>query len=241
MRLTWNRCKWKYIIPLNSVFLRQINSAILISCKSFCWIAAVSFFCTFRTDSCLHRNTRLKDCKYSRVGTRHMVLWDSACGFGGVSADTKPELMPGILQNTQSCLFCKIISKWLWLWVMLNLPSLKASKLKFSRAGTLHILMQHCLPFIDVRTAENKSQGHESHRKYQQNKNEHLFAGKNAFQGRRQWQKKTQHFNRYPDKLIIYIWNAFSNTVCQMLVKMTSSKKTPINKIYELPLCIHHH
>lgn len=34
-------------------------------------------------------------------------------------------------------------------------------------------------------------------------------------------------FSRYPDKWIIYIWNAFSNTVCQMLVKTTSSKNNP--------------
>lgn len=94
----------------------------------------VSFFSTSRTDSCLHRDTCLKECKYSRLGIRHIVLWDSACGSGGMSADTKPGLMPGILQNAQNCLFCKIISKWHYLWVMLNLPPLKASKLKFSRA-----------------------------------------------------------------------------------------------------------
>lgn len=39
-------------------------------------------------------------------------------------------------------------------------------------------------------------------------------------------------FNRYPDKWIIYIWNAFNNTVCQMLVKITSSKKIPINNVW---------
>lgn len=178
------------------MFLRQRSSAILISCKSFCWIAEeFPFFCISRTDTCLHRDTCLKDCEYSREDIRHTVLWDSACGSGGMSGDTKPELMPGILQNAQSCHFYNIISKWHQLWVMLNLPSLKTSKLKFSRAGTLHILMQHCLPFIDVRIAENKSQGHESHRKYQKNEKEHLSAGKNAFQGRRQRQKKTQeHF-----------------------------------------------
>lgn len=37
-------------------------------------------------------------------------------------------------------------------------------------------------------------------------------------------------FSRYPGKWIIYIWNAFSNIVCQMLVKATSSKKNPNNQ-----------
>lgn len=151
------------------MFLRQRSSAILISCKSFCWIAEefpFSIHLELTTTYMSYTYTYLKDCKNSRVGIRHVALWDSARGSGVLSADTEPELMPGVLQNAQICLFYKTISKWHELWVMLNLPSLKASQLKFSRAGTLHILMQHCPPFTDVRIAESKSQGHESHRKY---------------------------------------------------------------------------
>lgn len=39
-------------------------------------------------------------------------------------------------------------------------------------------------------------------------------------------------FNKHSDKWIIYIWNALSKHCMQMLVKMTSYKKNPINKIW---------
>lgn len=160
---------------------------------------------------------------YKAYRTVGLCVW-----FWGMNWDAKPELTPGILQNAWGCQFYKIISKWHKLWVMLNLPSLKASKLKFSRVGTLHILMQHCLPFIDVRIAENKSQGHEACWKYYQNKKDSSYSqarilSKVEDNGKR---KPKNIFNRYPDKCIIYIWRAFGKTVCQMLVKTTSSKKT---------------